>query len=83
MNPSKMVAVVTFPILLAGLIRLKLRKLLLQAALYRLAFLQREAEFVEPRSVDDALDNCDFPTLWNAIGPDKLDPDIHLQLRCQ
>jgi len=27
-----------------------------------------QAEFVEPRSADDALDNRDFPTLWNAIG---------------
>jgi hypothetical protein len=36
---------------------------------HRLAFLQGEAEAVEARSVDDALDNCDFPTLWNAISP--------------
>lgn len=63
MNPAKAVAVVTFPILLAGLIHLKLRKLLLQTALYPLALLQGEAEFIEPRPVDDALDNCDFPTL--------------------
>jgi len=40
MNPLITVAVVTFPIMLAGLIHLKLRKLLLDAELYRLAFLQ-------------------------------------------
>ena len=80
MNPVKAVAVVTFPIVLAGLIHLKLRKLFLQAALYRLAFLQGQAEVIEPRSLDHAFDNCNFPTLSTAIGPDQLDHDIHLQL---
>lgn len=47
MNPAKAVTVVTFPILLIGLIRLKLRKLPLQTALYRLAFLEGEAVLVE------------------------------------
>lgn len=47
MNPAN--AVATFPILQAGWILLKLRKLLLQTALYRFAFLQGDAEFVEPR----------------------------------
>lgn len=83
MNPAKAVAVVTFPILLAGLIHLKLRKLLLQTALYPLALLQGEAEFIEPRSIDNPFDDRDFPTLRNAIDPHKLDPDLHLQLRCQ
>ncbi|TIX20644.1 hypothetical protein [Mesorhizobium sp. M4B.F.Ca.ET.089.01.1.1] len=72
----------TFPILPTGLIRLKLREFLLEAALYRLALLQREAEVVEARSVDNALDSRDLPTLWNAIGPNKLDPNLHPQLRC-
>ena len=40
MNPLKAATVVTFPILPSGLIRLKLRKLFLQAALYRFAFCQ-------------------------------------------
>jgi hypothetical protein len=40
MNPVKAATVVTFPIVLAGLIHLKLRKLFLQAALYHLAFCQ-------------------------------------------
>jgi len=40
MNPVRTVTVVTFPIMLAGLIHLKLRELLLYAVLYRLAFLQ-------------------------------------------
>lgn len=47
MNPAN--AVATFPILQAGWILLKLRKLLLQTGLYRFAFLQGDAEFVEPR----------------------------------
>lgn len=81
MNPLMTVAVVTFPIMLAGLIHLKLRKLFLQAALYRLAFLQGQAEVIEPRSLDHAFDNRDFPTLSDAISPDQLDHDIHLQLR--
>lgn len=83
MNPAKAIAVVTFPILLAGLIRLKLCQLLLQTALYRLSFPQGEAEVVETRSIDNPFDDCDFPTLRNAIDPDKLDPDVHPQLRCQ
>lgn len=79
MNPAKAATVVTIPILLTGLIRLKLGELLLQAALYRLAFLQREAELVETRSVDIAVDGCNLPTLRNAIGADNLNPDLHIQ----
>ena len=62
MNPAKAATVITFPILLTGFIRLKLRELLLQTALYRLAFLHREAELVETRSVDTAVDDCNLPT---------------------
>ncbi len=40
MNPVKAATVVKSLILPAGLIRLKLRELLLQVALYRLAFCQ-------------------------------------------
>lgn len=53
----------TFPIVLAGLIHLKLRKLFLQAALYHLAFLKGQAEVIESRSLDHAFDNCNFSTL--------------------
>lgn len=80
MNPAKAATVITFPILLTGFIRLKLRELLLQTALYRLAFLHREAELVETRSVDTAVDDCNLPTLRNAIGADNLNPDLHPQL---
>jgi hypothetical protein len=79
MTPTKAVASVTFPILLARLIHLNLGELLLQTALYRLAFLQGEAEVVETRSVDTAVDDCNLPTLPNAIGPDNLNPDLHPQ----
>ncbi len=77
MNPAKAVAVVTFPILVAGLIRLKLCQLLLQTALYRFAFPQRKAEVGETRSIDNPFDDSDLPTLRKAIDPDKLDPDVH------
>jgi|GEM_PF-1631287 len=77
MNPLKAATVVTFPIVLAGLIHLKLRKLFLQAALYRLAFCQGKAERVETHSVDTAVDGCNFSTLRNAIGADNLNPDLH------
>ncbi len=77
MNPAEAVAVVAFPIQLAGLINLNLGQLLLQTALYRLAFLQGEAEVVEARSVDNTIDDCDFPTLWSVIGADNLNPDLH------
>lgn len=70
MNPAKTATVVTFPIALAGLIYLKLSKLFLQVALYHLAFLQGQAKVIKSRSLDYAFDNCDFPTLSNAIGPD-------------
>lgn len=80
MNPVKAATVVTFPIVLAGLIHLKLRKLLLQAALYRPAFCQGEAERVEPHSVDTAVDDRNLSTLRNAIGADNLNPDLHPQL---
>ena len=70
MNLLTAATVVTFPIVLAGLIHLKLRKLFLQAALYHLAFLKGQAEFIESRSLDHAFYNCDFSTLTNAIGPD-------------
>lgn len=50
-EPSKAVAFLTFQILVAGFICLKLCQLILQTALYRLAFLQSEAEIVEERSV--------------------------------
>ena len=80
MNPLKAATVVTFPIVLAGLIHLKLRKLFLQAALYRLAFCQGKAERVETHSVDTAVDGCNFSTLRNAIGADNLNPDLHPQL---
>jgi hypothetical protein len=82
MNPAKAVAFVTFPILPTGLIRLKLRQLLLKTALYRLASLQREAEVAETRSVDIALDTCNLPTLRNVSDADNLNPD-HPQLRHQ
>lgn len=81
MNPAQAIAVVTFPILLAGLVRLKLCQLLLQTALYRLAFAQLQADVLGARSIDNPFDDCDFPTLRNAIDPDKLDPDVHPQLR--
>lgn len=48
--------------------------------MYRLAFLQGEAELVETRSVDTAVDDCNLPTLRNAIGADNLNPDLHPQL---
>lgn len=80
MNPVKAATVMTFPILPTGLIRLKLRELLLQTALYRLAICQGEAERVETHSVDTAVDGCNFSTLRNAIGADNLNPDLHPQL---
>jgi len=80
MNPAKAATVETFPILLTGLIHLNLGELLLQAALYRLAFLQGEAELVETRSVDTAVDDCNLPTLRNVIGADNLNPDLHPHL---
>ncbi|OKP76384.1 hypothetical protein BTE77_16330 [Ensifer adhaerens] len=70
MNPAQAIAVVTFPILLAGLVRLKLCQLLLQTALYRLAFAQLQADVLGARSIDNPFDDCDFPTLRNAIDPD-------------
>jgi hypothetical protein len=79
MNPVKAIAVVTFPIVLAGLIPLELRKLFLQAASYRLVFLQGQAEVIEPRCPDHAFDNCDFPKLSNPISRAWLN-HIHLQL---
>lgn len=80
MNSASWVAIETLPILLTGSIHLNLGELFLQTALYRLAFLQREAEVVEACSVDDAIDDCDFPTLRYAIGPNNLRPDLHAQL---
>jgi len=83
MNPAQAVAFGTLPILLAGSIYLNLGELLLQTALYRLAFYQGEAEIVEARSVDNPLDDCDLPMLRNVIGTDNLNPDLHPQLRHQ
>ncbi|ASP94024.1 hypothetical protein CDO25_23630 (plasmid) [Sinorhizobium meliloti] len=80
MNSASWVAIETLPILLTGSIHLNLGELFLQTALYRLAFLQREAEVVEACSVDDAIDDCDFPTLRYAVGPNNLRPDLHAQL---
>jgi hypothetical protein len=81
MNSTNAIAVATFSILLAGLIRLKLCHLLLQTGLYRLALLQGKAEIVETSSIYSPFDGCHFPTLRNSIDPDKLYPDVHSQLR--
>ena len=50
----------------------ELRELLLQPALYRFAICQGEAERVETHSVDTAVDGCNFSTLRNAIGADRV-----------
>lgn len=43
--------------------------------LYRLAFLQGEAEVAEARTGDNAFDNNDHPILRNVIGTDNLNPE--------
>jgi hypothetical protein len=65
------------------LIRLKLRQFLLQAPLYILAFFQGEAEIVEISAIERPFDLGNFTTPRRATHANKLDRDVHLQLRYQ
>gem|GEM_PF-1250971 len=68
------------PIMPSGLIRLKLRQLLLQKQLNFFGFFQGKAKIVETSLVDTSLNIGNFATLSNAVHPDELDGDDHLQL---
>lgn len=76
------VTVLAFPISLGGLVGLKLRQFPLQAPLYFFAFFQGEAKIIETGHIDNPFDVGNLATLQNAVHPNKLYRDDHLQLRC-
>ena len=83
MELAAAITVLAFPISLGGLIRLKLCQFLLHAPLHLLAFVQGETEISETSPVNRPFDIGNFTTPRNAVHPNKLDGNDHLQLRCQ
>jgi hypothetical protein len=79
-NLARAIAVLALPITLGGLIRLKLRQLLLQMQLNFFGFFEGKAKIVETSLIDTSPNVGNFATLSNAVHPHKLDGDDHLQL---
>lgn len=80
MNLARAIAVRALPITLDGLIRLKLRQLLLQMQLNLFGFFEGKAKIVETSIIDTSPNVSNFATLSNAVHPHKLDGDDHLKL---
>jgi len=79
-NLARAIAVRALPITLDGLIRLKLRQLLLQMQLNFFGFFEGKAKIVETSIIDTSLNVGNLATLSNAVHPHKLDGDDHLKL---
>jgi hypothetical protein len=79
-NLARAIAVRALPITLDGLIRLKLRQLLLQMQLNFVGFFEGKAKIVETSIIDTSLNVGNLATLSNAVHPHKLDGDDHLKL---
>lgn len=79
-NLARAIAVRALPITLDGLIRLKLRQLLLQMQLNFFGVFEGKAKIVETSIIDTSLNVGNLATLSNAVHPHKLDGDDHLKL---
>jgi hypothetical protein len=77
-NLARAIAVRALPITLDGLIRLKLRQLLLQMQLNFVGFFEGKAKIVETSIIYTSLNVGNLATLSNAVHPHKLDGPSYL-----